>query len=174
MLMTALLIDLTGGRIATHFHVFGSLAILAFYRDWKVLLSASAVVYADHILRGIFWPQSVYGVLHAPLWRSLEHAGWVMFEVAFLIISIRKSLSEMQLVAERQARLESLKEGIEQTVAERAAGVTREILKRRQAEQQLRKRQADLAQAQQIARMGSWEWGLLENKVTWSEETRRL
>ncbi|MDB6110722.1 MAG: Blue-light-activated protein, partial [Pedosphaera sp.] len=174
MLMSALLIHLTGGRIETHFHVFGSLAILAFYRDWRVLISASAVVYADHILRGILWPQSVYGVLNAPIWRSLEHAGWVMFEVAFLIISIRKSLSEMQLVAERQARLEALKDGIEHTVAERTADLTRENAERRQAEEQLRKSQAQLAQAQQIARMGSWEWDLVNNKVTWSEETQRL
>ena len=62
MLMSALLIHLTGGRIETHFHVFGSLAILAFYRDWRVLISASAVVTVDHLLRGFFWPQSVYGV----------------------------------------------------------------------------------------------------------------
>ena len=33
MLMSALLIHLTGGRIETHFHVFGSLAFLSFYRD---------------------------------------------------------------------------------------------------------------------------------------------
>jgi hypothetical protein len=32
MLMGALLIHLTGGRLETHFHVFGSLAFLAFYR----------------------------------------------------------------------------------------------------------------------------------------------
>src|SRR5580704_11042981 len=37
MLMSALLIHLTGGRIETHFHVFGSLAFLAYYRDWRVL-----------------------------------------------------------------------------------------------------------------------------------------
>jgi len=174
MLMSALLIHLTGGRIETHFHVFGSLAILAFYRDWRVLISASAVVYVDHIVRGIFWPQSVYGVLYASIWRSFEHAGWVMFEVTFLIIAIRKSLSEMVLVAERQAKLEFLKEGIEQTVAERTADLTREIMERRQAETQLRKSQSQLAQAQQIARMGSWEWDLASNKVTWSDETQRL
>jgi PAS domain S-box-containing protein len=167
MLMSALLIHLTGGRIETHFHVFGSLAILAFYRDWRVLISASAVVYVDHLLRGFFWPQSVYGVLSASIWRSLEHAGWVIFEVAFLIISIRKSLSEMLLVAERQAKLESLKAGIEQTVAERTGDLMREIDERKQAQEQL-------AQAQKIARMGSWEWDLARNHVTWSEETQRL
>src|SRR5581483_2072415 len=40
MLWSALLIHLSGGRIETHFHVFGSLAFLAFYRDWKVLITA--------------------------------------------------------------------------------------------------------------------------------------
>jgi PAS domain S-box-containing protein len=173
MLMSALLIHLTGGRIETHFHVFGSLAILAFYRDWKVLISASVVVYADHLLRGMFWPASVYGVLFAPIWRSLEHGGWVVFEVTFLLVSIRKSVSEMHLVAERQAKLEHLKNGIEQTVAERTADLTQENLERQQAEEQLKHSQAQLAQAQQIARLGSWEWDLIANKVTWSEETRR-
>src|ERR1051325_7721983 len=86
MLMSGLLIHLTGGRIETHFHVFGSLAFLAFYRDWTILISASVVVYLDHLVRGFFIPQSVYGVLAAPVWRSLEHAGWVIFEVTFLII----------------------------------------------------------------------------------------
>jgi len=167
MLMSALLIHLTGGRIETHFHVFGSLAILAFYRDWPILVSATIVVYVDHLLRGFFWPQSVYGVLHASIWRSFEHAGWVLFEVVFLIISIRKSHSEMMLVAQRQAQLEELNGSIEQTVAERTAELTRENAERR-------KSQAQLAQAQQIARLGSWEWDIGNNRVIWSDETRRL
>jgi PAS domain S-box-containing protein len=174
MLMSALLIHLTGGRIETHFHVFGSLAILAFYRDWRVLVSASVVVVVDHLARGLFWPQSVYGVLAAPIWRSLEHGGWVVFEVAFLIVSIRKSRSEMMNVAERQARLESLNETFERKVAERTADLTRENLERRQVEQDLKQSEAQLARAQQIARMGSWEWDISQNQVTWSAETARL
>ncbi|MBV8414689.1 MAG: hypothetical protein JO251_05700, partial [Verrucomicrobia bacterium] len=39
MFTSALFIHLTGGRIETHFHVFGSLAFLAFYRDWRVLVT---------------------------------------------------------------------------------------------------------------------------------------
>jgi hypothetical protein len=153
MLMSALLIHLTGGRIETHFHVFGSLAILAFYRDWRVLISASAVVYFDHLLRGAFWPQSVYGVLSAPIWRSLEHAGWVIFEDTFLLISIRKSVSEMHVVAERQAKLETLNETIERTVAERTAELTHENQERRQAEDNWKRTEAQLAKAQRIARI---------------------
>lgn len=121
MLMSALLIHLTGGRIETHFHVFGSLAFLAFYRDWRVLISASAVVAADHFLRGLYWPQSVYGVLTASPWRWLEHAGWVVFEVCFLTVSIIQSTREMWSIAERKASLEASHEDIEQKVQVRTA-----------------------------------------------------
>ena len=44
VLFSSLLIQVTGGRIETHFHVFGSLAFLAFYRDWTVLIPATVVV----------------------------------------------------------------------------------------------------------------------------------
>jgi two-component system, sensor histidine kinase and response regulator len=106
MLMGALLIHLTGGRIETHFHVFGSLAFLAFYRDWRVLVPATIVVALDHMLRGLFWPQSVYGVLVASEWRWLEHAAWVIFEDIFLVMACLRSVKEMRQTAERTAALE--------------------------------------------------------------------
>jgi PAS domain S-box-containing protein len=106
MLMGALLIHLTGGRIETHFHVFGSLAFLAFYRDWRVLVPATVVVVLDHLLRGIFWPESVYGVLVASHWRWVEHAAWVVFENVFLVVSCVRSVAELRETAERTATLE--------------------------------------------------------------------
>ena len=105
MLMSALLIHLTGGRIETHFHVFGSLAFLAFYRDWRVLVPATIVVAADHVIRGIFWPESVYGVLVASHWRWLEHAGWVIFEDIFLVIACVRGTEDLRTIA-RTAVLE--------------------------------------------------------------------
>jgi hypothetical protein len=110
MLSSALLIHLTGGRIETHFHVFGSLAFLAFYLDWKVILTATTVVAADHFLRGIFWPESVYGVVNAEWWRFLEHAAWVVFEDVFLIWSCFLGLREVEAGALRQAEMEQLSE----------------------------------------------------------------
>jgi PAS domain S-box-containing protein len=107
MLMSALLIALTGGRIETHFHVFGSLVVLSFYRDWRVLVPATVVVALDHFLRGIFLPYSVYGVLSASPWRSIEHAGWVIFENVFLVISCFRSIREMRFIANRTAALEA-------------------------------------------------------------------
>ena len=106
MLMGALLIHLTGGRIETHFHVFGSLAILAFYRDWRVLIPATTVVALDHMLRGLFWPESVYGVAVASEWRWVEHAAWVVFEDVFLVIACVRGTQELSEIAVRTAVLE--------------------------------------------------------------------
>src|SRR5687767_7775355 len=123
MLMGALLIHLTGGRIETHFHVFGSLAFLAFYRDWRVLVPATVVVAADHFLRGLFWPESVYGVLVASEWRWLEHAGWVLFEDAVLFIAIKRNLAEMRDNALHTAELDYNEERYRAVVEQTSEGV---------------------------------------------------
>jgi signal transduction histidine kinase len=148
MLFGALLIHLTGGRIETHFHVFGSLAFLSFYRDWRVLLPATLVVAADHFLRGMFWPESVYGVLAASGWRWIEHAGWVLFEDTFLFIAIKRSVSEMWSIADRTSEIKSLNAGLEHHVTERTAQLVaanqeleKEVAERKLAEEQLRQAQ---------------------------------
>lgn len=105
MLMSSLLIHLTGGRIETHFHVFGSLAFLSFYRDWRVLVPATVIVAVDHMVRGIFYPQSVFGVLTPENWRWVEHAGWVVFEDVFLVLACLRGQREMLQIAENTAEL---------------------------------------------------------------------
>src|SRR5712692_588704 len=124
MLTSALLIHITGGRIETHFHVFGSLAFLAFYRDWRVFIPATIVVGLDHVVRGIFWPQSVYGVLIATPWRSVEHAAWVLFEDIVLILACRRGLQEMHDIASHRAQLEDTNQLIEAKVVERTQELT--------------------------------------------------
>src|SRR6185295_13721883 len=95
---------------------FGSLAFLAFYRDWRVLIPATIVVASDHFLRGIFWPESVYGIVNPEWWRFLEHASWVVFENTFLIMSVRDSRTEMLAIAQREAHLERTNASIETQV----------------------------------------------------------
>lgn len=130
MVLAALLIHLTGGRIESHFLIFGSLAFLAFYRDWRVLITASAIAAADHLLRGIFFPQSVYGILYASPWLTVEHVFWVVFEDIFLIISCLQGNREMHEISSRQAEVEASKENVELLVEQR----TKEL---RQSEKQV-------------------------------------
>jgi signal transduction histidine kinase/CheY-like chemotaxis protein/HPt (histidine-containing phosphotransfer) domain-containing protein len=108
MLWSGLLIHITGGRIETHFHVFGSLAFLAFYRDWRVFVPATAVVAGDHLIRQIFWPESVYGILDPEWWRVLEHAGWVVFEDVFLVFSCVRGVAELENLARQRAEIEDV------------------------------------------------------------------
>jgi two-component system sensor histidine kinase/response regulator len=130
MLMSGLLIHLSGGRIETHFHVFGSLAFLAFYRDWRVLIPATVVVAVDHFVRGVYWPQSAFGVLTASHWRWVEHAAWVIFENIFLVQSCVQSVRDMRDNALKQAELEALHDQAEassQAKSEFLANMSHEI-----------------------------------------------
>jgi len=137
MLMVGMLVHLTGGRIETHFHYFGTLAILAFYRDWKVIVTATVIAGADHLLRGIFWPYSIFGVLTASPWRWLEHVAWVLLEDAVLFVAIRQSIREMHQIARRQDRMETVQAEVERQVRERTAELRREIDERRKAEERI-------------------------------------
>ncbi|HYH08156.1 MAG TPA: hypothetical protein VEK11_13960 [Thermoanaerobaculia bacterium] len=110
MLMSALLIHLTGGRIETHFHVFGSLAFLAFYLDWRVLITATVTVASEHFLRGVLWPESIYGVTNPEWWRFLEHAFWVAFEDVVLIWGCLTGMRDLKSAAAQQVAVEQLTE----------------------------------------------------------------
>lgn len=119
MVFSAMLIHLMGGRIEAHFHIFGSLAILAFYLDYRVLMTATLVVAIDHFVRGFLWPQSVFGVLAANPFRWLEHAAWVVFENVFLLVAGRQNMQSLRLGAMREAKLENAQAISQQSVAEK-------------------------------------------------------
>ncbi len=120
-LFSALLIHVMGGRIETHFHIFGSLAFLAFYRDGRIILLATLLLAIDHFFRGWLWPESVFGLAAPERWRWIEHTGWMLFEDVFLIWSCRRGVLEMKSVASRQAELERVNARIEHEVELRTA-----------------------------------------------------
>jgi serine phosphatase RsbU (regulator of sigma subunit) len=112
MLTSALLIHLTGGRIETHFHVFGSLAFLMFYYDWRVVVIATATIAGDHLIRSLWWPLSVYGVAYGSLGRVFEHTFWVIFEDVVLLLACRGGLAQLREIALREAEVESSREAL--------------------------------------------------------------
>jgi two-component system sensor histidine kinase/response regulator len=120
MLWSALLIHLTGGRIETHFHVFGSLAFLAFYKDWHVLMTATLVVAADHFVRGVWWPLSVFGVVTESYYRWIEHAVWVVFEDVILIHYCLRGRRESWQIARREADLSAANNDLAEQYRERS------------------------------------------------------
>ncbi len=55
-----------------------------------------------------------------------------------------------------------------------AAAFTRDISMRIAAEDEMRRSEAQLAEAQKIASLGSWEWDVSSNVVSWSPELYRI
>jgi signal transduction histidine kinase len=147
---SGLLISITGGRIETHFHIFGSLAFLAAYRDNRILATAVAAVGLDHAVRGLMWPESVYGLANPEWWRLFEHTAWVLFEAIVLGLGIRRSRAEMRVTAGREAELEVAARSIAARADELSASnaaLEREMKSRSQAE-------AELRQAQKLEAVG--------------------
>ena len=142
ILWSGLLIHLTGGRIESHFHIFGSLALLAFFLDWRVLVTATVVTAVDHALRGLVWPMSIYGISTGQEWRFLEHAWWVLFEATFLTVAIFSQRKTLYRSAQQKASLESRRRETEMVVGAR----TGELVK---ANQELMRQTIELGKREQ-------------------------
>lgn len=119
LLFSALLIHLMGGRIEAHFHIFVSLAMLKAYRDYRVFVPAVLITLADHLIRGYWWPQSVFGDVAVITWRPFEHAAWVLFETVALCLLIRRNLQQLRSLSSLQCSLTDQCTTLERRVEER-------------------------------------------------------
>src|SRR4029453_9619756 len=98
--------------------------------------------------------------------------------VAFTSFVLAAVVSER--LRDREA-LEQAAADLEERVRQRTSELSgvndrlrRGIAERKDAERRLRQRERQLADAQQVARVGSWEWLVPEDRVTWSDEMFRI
>jgi signal transduction histidine kinase len=99
------------GRVEANFHVFASLALMAFYRDWRMLLTATAAAIAWPCLRVLPLPES-FLVGPAAWWRIVDQSVWIVAELALLMLAVRQSLVTVQAFSERAAELALSNESI--------------------------------------------------------------
>ncbi|HEY1598994.1 MAG TPA: ATP-binding protein [Pirellulales bacterium] len=153
IMWSGLFIHLTAGRIETHFHIFGSLAFLAWYMDPRVLATATALVIADHLARGFYWPESVFGTSTPGVWRTFEHTTWILFEDTFLVIWISFGLRTLWGNALQQSRLQQTNMLIESRVRDRTGQLQAYAEEMETAQHQLEKQARELAsQAENLKR----------------------
>src|SRR5437660_1021867 len=63
-----------------------------------------------------------------------------------------------------------------QTLRKRLAKrqIAQEFATRKRTEEELRKREERLRETEHLANLGSWEWDMLTDTVTWSDELYRI
>jgi methyl-accepting chemotaxis protein len=93
MIFSALIIHQCQGMIETHFGIFALLAFLLYYRDWRVIVAAAAVIAVHHV--GFYFLQAAeYGVYVLPRTDGfgiiILHAVYVVLESIVLVyLSVR-------------------------------------------------------------------------------------
>jgi PAS domain S-box-containing protein len=115
------------GRSEAQFHVFTSLAFLAFYRDWSVMFTATLAAVAWPVVRVMLLPDS-YDINESVWWRLLDQAAWVVAEALMLLIVIAQGMKSVMTFATNAAELQLTNERIGQAVSES----TRELEKSRE------------------------------------------
>ena len=99
MVYSMLFIAQAGGMIEMHFHVFGGMAFLLIYRDWRLPVVAGAVIAVHHAVFNYLqmhgYPSLVFADHHG--WHIVAvHAAFVIFEGAGLVYMARMLLTEVQ------------------------------------------------------------------------------
>ena len=103
MAYSALFISETHGMIEMHFHIFGALAFLLVYRDWRVLLVGAAAAAVHHLTFDLLQSAGagvyVMPASHLGLGMVVVHAVFVVFETVVLVILARSLESETLTMA---------------------------------------------------------------------------
>ncbi|WP_158597927.1 EAL domain-containing protein [Noviherbaspirillum saxi] len=73
-----------------------------------------------------------------------------------------------------QRELRSERDKLEQRVAERTKALVKDIEARKRIERALAARERELADAQHLAQVGSWNWEIQTSTITWSDELYRI
>jgi diguanylate cyclase (GGDEF)-like protein len=142
---SAVLTHFSGGVIESHFHFFVMVAVITLYQSWLPFGVAIAYVLVHHGLAGVIDPGAVFNHPDA-----VAHPWrWAIIHAIFvagesIACLIAWRLNELALEGEKGAR-RAMQKAID-----------------------------DLAEAQQIARIGSYEWHPSTGDVWWSDELYRI
>ncbi|MEV6490833.1 methyl-accepting chemotaxis protein [Actinoplanes sp. NPDC051633] len=89
IMSTFVFIELSGGRVDSHLHLYAILVFVALYQRWAPLVWALVFVVVHHATVGILAPARVFGMMvdhHEALVMVAIHSGAVVLEVAGILI----------------------------------------------------------------------------------------
>lgn len=86
---TFVLIELSGGMMSWHIHLYAVLVFVALYQQWMPLIWAVLTVLVHHGVLGLFAPARVFGMpmpFHEALVLVAMHAGLAVLEIVAIIV----------------------------------------------------------------------------------------
>ena len=163
VVVSGIFVHLSGGTIEGHFHFFIMLAVISLYHEWRTFVLAIVFVALHHGVIGTLDPESVYdhaAAIADPWSWALIHATLVLGESIALVVAWRFSEQAYERAASSGRRL------IEEAQRRRDEQL--------QAQVEIERREAQLEEAQAIARLGSWDWDLATDVVDSTDELMRI
>ncbi|MEV4281530.1 methyl-accepting chemotaxis protein [Actinoplanes xinjiangensis] len=125
---TFIAIELSGGAMSAHIHLYAVLIFVALYQQWTPLISAIVVVVAHHAVVGLVAPDRVFGVHHMPMADAFVqvavHAGLVVVEVVGIVVFwhfAEQTERENHVLAQQAQQNRQQTEQAEREAAERNA-----------------------------------------------------
>ncbi|MDQ3953896.1 MAG: diguanylate cyclase, partial [Actinomycetota bacterium] len=142
---SAILVHFSGGLIEMHFHFFVMVAVVTLYQSWAPFLLAIGFVILHHGTMGVVDPSAVYNHPEA----IADPWRWALVHGLFIAGASAAGLAAWKL---NEVAIEG----------ERGALTDLEDANR------------ELASAQALAHVGSWDWDVAADDVWWSDELYRI
>lgn len=158
MIYTTVFTHLAGGVDEAHYHFFMMMAFVGLYFDWRVVLTATAVICFDHLLRTAMFPLSIFGVSNSPWFQFARHVLWAMIEAGVLIYAavvidkiMRRAAKDLAVSRLREAKISDFEESTrlaeEKTAKEREAQEAIEEMRKLEDRQRQEAEERALAEA---------------------------
>ena len=151
-------IELSGGRLEAHMHLFAVLVFVSLYQRWVPLLWTIGVVVVHHAVLGLVAPQHVFGMDHGSFLVALGmvavHAALVVLEVVgILVVWHFAELTE----AEVRAAVATAEAERARLDAERAEAAAQDAERERERSHRLTEMAARIAAEAEVVRSGAQE-----------------
>ena len=145
VISSAILVHFSEGLIEMHFHFFVMVAVVTLYQSWTPFLLAIGFVVLHHGTVGVLDAQAVYNHSEA----IADPWRWALVHGLFIAGASAAGLTAWKL---NEVAIEG----------------------ERSARQQFEEANRDLAAAQALSHIGSWDWDIVPDVVWWSDELYRI
>ncbi len=115
--LAATLVQLLADRVDTFAPIFASLAILAFYRDVRVLIPSFAITVLNFVLGQLNWMNGISADALPGNLITIERGFWMVIEIGGLCIAIRENLKRWHRDSILQTQLQYERDHLESSIA---------------------------------------------------------